>query len=160
MPNHLPNGLHRYGSHHKALRRRWALVVKAGKAVCWRCGEPIAPNEPWDLGHDDENPARHRGPEHRKCNRGTLPRMLAKARGEAVPAAPTVVPHDCCEEFDPKRCPECRRRDPTPTDPTTRWSRHWSGGVFDPRCPNCRRRGSACDFALKWAREYGGPEAV
>jgi hypothetical protein len=140
MPNHLPNGLHRYGSHHKALRRPWALVVKAGKAVCWRCEQPIAPGEPWDLGHDDENPSKHRGPEHRRCNRATLPRMLAKARGEAATTAP---PHDCSREFDPERCSECQRRDPTPGNPATRWSRHWYGG-FNPRCPDCRERGAAC----------------
>ena len=131
--------------------------VRAGKAVCWRCGLPIAPNQAWDLGHDDDDRNAHRGPEHRHSrdcpmggNRATLPRMLAKARGEA---APTLVPHDCRDEFDPRGCPECRRRDPTPDNPTTRWSRHWAGGRFDPRCPDCRRRGSACDFALKWAAE-------
>jgi hypothetical protein len=147
------HGQHRYGTHHKKLRRRWELEVGAGRAVCWRCGEPIAPGEPWDLGHDDANPNVHRGPEHRGCNRATLPRMLAKARGEGAPAAPTVVAHDCRAEFDPRGCPECRRRDPTPDNPTTRWSRHWAGGRFDPRCPDCRRRGSACDFALRWARQ-------
>jgi hypothetical protein len=151
MPNHLPNGLHRYGSHHKALRRPWALVVKAGKAVCWRCEQPIAPGEPWDLGHDDENPSKHRGPEHRRCNRATLPRMLAKARGEAV----SVPAHDCRVEFDPRNCPECRRRDPTPGNTVTRWGMHWDVGRYNPRCRDCRARGSMCDHALKWAAQDG-----
>jgi hypothetical protein len=152
--NRNPNGLHRYGSHHKAVRRRYALEVRAGRAVCWRCGEPIAPDEPWDLGHDDEYPARHRGPEHRRCNRATLPRMLARARGEAGDrAAPAVAVHDCRAEFDPYRCPECRRRDPTPGNTATRWSRHWDEGRFNPRCRDCRERGSMCDFALELARE-------
>jgi hypothetical protein len=61
--NRLPNGQHRYGSHHKRMRRRYALEVRAGNAICWRCGKPIAPDEPWDLGHDDDNPSSHRGPE-------------------------------------------------------------------------------------------------
>jgi hypothetical protein len=140
MGSHLPNGQHRYGTHHKKVRQRYALQVRAGKSVCWRCGEPISPDEPWDLGHDDENPSKHRGPEHRRCNRATLPRMLAKARGEPAPF------HVCRAEFDPHRCPECRRRDPTPGNTATRWSRHWYGG-FNPRCPECMRLHGPCPDA-------------
>jgi hypothetical protein len=122
-------GQHRYGSHHKKVRRRYALQVKAGKATCWRCGLPIAPDEPWDLGHDDDNPSSHRGPEHRACNRATLPRMLAKARGE---------------RSDTPRFGGLP--DPTPGNSVEHWSRHWAG-PFNPRCPDCRARGSACDAA-------------
>jgi hypothetical protein len=150
MSSRTRSGQHRYGTHYKRLRKRWALVVRAGNAVCWRCGLPIAPGQPWDLGHDDDDPNVHRGPEHRACNRATLPRMLAKARGEAVVEVPTG--HDCRAEFDPHRCAECARRDPTPGDKATRWSRHWHGG-YNPRCPDCRNRGSACDFALELAQE-------
>jgi hypothetical protein len=83
-----------------------------------------------------------------------LPRMLAKARGEAVTTvpreAPAVAAHDCRAEFDPHRCAECRRRDPEPTNGVDRWSRHWAG-PFNPRCPDCRKLGSACDAADKAA---------
>jgi hypothetical protein len=43
--------------------------VEAGHIECWRCGYAIAPDEPWDLGHDDEDRTRYRGPEHVACNR-------------------------------------------------------------------------------------------
>lgn len=45
--------------------------------------------------------------------------------------------------------------DPDPGNTVDRWSRHWSGGGFDPRCPDCRERDSACDAAVEWARKYG-----
>ncbi len=58
---------------HRQLRRRVAKVVDAGSAVCWRCGRPIHPCEPWDLGHSDAPAAKVRrlynGPEHRSCSR-------------------------------------------------------------------------------------------
>ena len=63
----------RYGKAHQALRKEWAPKVQAGGVICWRCGKPIEPGEPWDLGHGD-GAARdeYRGPEHRgRCNRAT-----------------------------------------------------------------------------------------
>jgi hypothetical protein len=59
-----------YGTAHQALRKQIAAVVDAGGAVCWRCGRPIVPGSPWDLGHDDHDRSVYRGPEHRVCNRG------------------------------------------------------------------------------------------
>jgi hypothetical protein len=44
--------------------------VLAGLSECARCGEPIKPGSPWDLGHDDRDPRLHVGPEHAVCNRG------------------------------------------------------------------------------------------
>lgn len=66
----------RYGYAHRQERARWAKVVEAGEGYCWRCGCWLVPGAPWDLGHDDNDRTRYRGPECRPCNRGT-----AAARG-------------------------------------------------------------------------------
>jgi hypothetical protein len=54
--------------------------VLSGLAHCVRCGEPIAPDEPWDLGHDDIHPSLHTGPEHRACNRGAPHRNVTSRK--------------------------------------------------------------------------------
>jgi hypothetical protein len=56
---------------HQKLRNRWARDVARGEVECARCGEPIWPEEPWDLGHVDGDKTRYAGPEHRACNRAT-----------------------------------------------------------------------------------------
>jgi hypothetical protein len=58
----------KYDGRHRRRRAIAAVKVVKGEAVCWRCGKPIVPGEPWELGHDDEG-TEHRGPEHRYCNR-------------------------------------------------------------------------------------------
>lgn len=58
-----------YGKAHQRARARWAPIVATGKAACGRCGHLIAKGEPWDLGHDDLDRSRYRGPEHVGCNR-------------------------------------------------------------------------------------------
>jgi hypothetical protein len=58
-----------YGWRHQRVRAAWRPRVEAGLVDCARCGEPIVPGEPWDLGHDDVDRGRYRGPEHRYCNR-------------------------------------------------------------------------------------------
>jgi len=55
-----------YGHTHKLVRRAVAVSVNDGYAVCARCGHPIDPDEPWDLGHDDNDRSRYAGPEHRR----------------------------------------------------------------------------------------------
>ena len=60
-----------YGQSHRADRKRWEPKVKTGTVPCRRCHEPIRPDEPWDLGHDDFDRSLPRAPEHRRCNRAT-----------------------------------------------------------------------------------------
>ncbi len=67
-----------YGVAHQRERARWAPRVAAGAVACWRCQTPIDPNEPWDLGHNDEDRGKYNGPEHRKCNRGEPSRRRAR----------------------------------------------------------------------------------
>ncbi len=67
-----------YGRHHKQLRKQWAPQVEAGHIDCARCGAPIRPGTPWDLGHNDHDRTRYSGPEHRRCNRGAPSRRLAQ----------------------------------------------------------------------------------
>lgn len=64
-----------YDYQHKKLREQIKPIVDAGKATCWRCGQPITAGEPWDLGHDDDDRTRYRGPEHQACNRATAGRQ-------------------------------------------------------------------------------------
>jgi predicted kinase len=73
-----------YGYHHRQVRAAVKPHVDAGEATCWRCGNRILPGTPWDLGHDDEDRTRYRGPEHRDCNRSS-----AAVRGNAMRTVPT-----------------------------------------------------------------------
>src|SRR5215213_5683238 len=57
-----------YGWKHQKLRNRWAREVARGEVDCARCGEPIWPEEYWDLGHVDGDKSHYAGPEHRACN--------------------------------------------------------------------------------------------
>jgi hypothetical protein len=63
-----------YGVDHRALREQYRPLVEAGDVTCWRCGEPINPDDDWDLGHDDLDRSIYRGPEHRAHNRATKSR--------------------------------------------------------------------------------------
>lgn len=63
-----------YGHNHQLERERWRPHVEAGNVDCWRCTHRIQPDQPWDLGHDDTDRTKYRGPEHVACNRGTYGR--------------------------------------------------------------------------------------
>jgi hypothetical protein len=54
-----------YGHGHQLVRKRLKPYVDAGLADCARCGWPILPGDPWDLGHVDGDRSRCSGPEHR-----------------------------------------------------------------------------------------------
>lgn len=69
-----------YGPAHRALRKKWLPLVAQGHVACWRCGEPISPGDPWDLGHDDRNRSVYRGPEHERCNRAASARRANRNR--------------------------------------------------------------------------------
>ena len=81
-----------YGTAHQAARRRWAKVIAGGRGFCARCGKPIAPGDPWDLGHDDSVPGKraYLGPECVDCNRsagakkGNAMRRARRAIGEVT----------------------------------------------------------------------------
>jgi hypothetical protein len=57
-----------YGADHQRERERWRPKVAAGLVDCARCHQPIEPERPWDLGHNDTRTG-WSGPEHRVCNR-------------------------------------------------------------------------------------------
>jgi hypothetical protein len=63
-----------YTPAHRAARAQLRPLVLAGGVKCARCGRPIEPGQPWDLGHDDHDRSRYTGPEHRACNRATAAR--------------------------------------------------------------------------------------
>ena len=80
-----------YGERHRALRARFEPAVAAGLARCVRCGEPIGPGEPWDLGHMDDDRSRWSGPEHASCNRSSAGRRAVRQPWQA-PAQAEFAP--------------------------------------------------------------------
>ena len=85
-----------YGTDHQKQRRALEPTVATGLIRCWRCGERIAPGQPWDLGHADMPGAKqfglYSGPEHRSCNRRKI-----RPRQQTRPPALAL--------FDPKPAP-------------------------------------------------------
>lgn len=71
-------------------REVWDREVRAGNVTCQRCRYPIAPDEPWDLGHPDDMPHITHGsgpdmiarchPEHRRCSRGAAAVAVRQAQ--------------------------------------------------------------------------------
>lgn len=68
MPAHGTSSQRGYGTEHQRLRRTWVDRVARGDVDCWRCHQPILPGTDWQLGHDDDDRTKYRGPEHAKCN--------------------------------------------------------------------------------------------
>lgn len=87
VPRRTPPRPH-YGSEHRRLRKQIEKTVRAGAAVCARCGLWIRPDEPFDLGHSDHPRAKqlgmYRGPEHRDCSR-TAGGWKRRGRTDAPP---------------------------------------------------------------------------
>ena len=68
-----------YGWLHQRTRAAWAPLVAAGQVCCARCGHPIVPGQPWDLGHTEDRTG-YTGPEHRSCNRAAGARKANASR--------------------------------------------------------------------------------
>lgn len=79
-----------WGWQHQRKRAWWAPRVAAGGVDCARCGEPIIPGEPWDLGHADHDRNQYNGPEHRGCNRSAG--AWQRQHGPLVPVDPDPKP--------------------------------------------------------------------
>lgn len=60
-----------YGHAHREFRKAFIPEHQEGTLICWRCRELIRPDEPFDLGHDDNDRNLYRGAEHQRCNRAT-----------------------------------------------------------------------------------------
>lgn len=60
-----------YDKQHDELRNQWLPLVAEGTVLCWRCHTLIHHDQQWDLGHDDHDRSKYRGPEHVACNRAT-----------------------------------------------------------------------------------------
>lgn len=85
-------GNHRYGTVHKAARKRFAARMRAGEVFyCWRpsCPTPDVPVNPrmWDLGHVDpelQDQFGDRHPEHPRCNRRTMSHLKERLTAKAA----------------------------------------------------------------------------
>ena len=69
-----------YGWSHQKERAKWAAIIAANGAICWRCKRIIRPGDPWDLGHHDIDRTRYMGPEHAACNRAAAAQSKARRR--------------------------------------------------------------------------------
>jgi hypothetical protein len=73
-----------YGSTHQRERAKWEPIVAKGGVMCARqsdncTGKPIQPDQPWDLGHNDDRTG-YNGPECVPCNRGAGARNATAVR--------------------------------------------------------------------------------
>ncbi|SRX93573.1 hypothetical protein MSP7336_01812 [Mycobacterium shimoidei] len=88
MPSKGTTNQRGYDYRHQRLRKQFEPLVRSGRAVCWRCGLPIKPDAKWDLGHDDNDRTKYRGPEHvgRECPAGGNRGTAGRGRGQATTA--------------------------------------------------------------------------
>jgi hypothetical protein len=73
------------GVRDQRVRLALAPAVASGTVLCPRCGDPIRPDEPWDVGHvlalaEGGHPAGPRRPEHAACNRRAGAQMVNARR--------------------------------------------------------------------------------
>jgi hypothetical protein len=71
-----------YDAAHDALGRDYQRRMDAGERFsCWRCDKPLGTrrNIDWQLGHDDHDRTKYRGPECPACNLATSGRISPHA---------------------------------------------------------------------------------
>jgi len=131
-----------YNARHTRSKDAWGRLVDRGGVICRRCGEGIAPGEPWDLGHDDNDRSLPTHPEHRACNRSTRSRLWQPVNQVLEPEREGLPPTDArwavpwLDEF----------RD-VPADAT--WPRFMT-------VPHPRAVGSLGPEFVAWAEERSG----
>ena len=70
-----------YGAEHEALARDYQRRMDNGERfTCWRCGDPLGTvrGRDWQLGHDDLDRSKYRGPECPGCNLATFGRYPSR----------------------------------------------------------------------------------
>ena len=131
-----------YGIRHQQVRAKFSELVLAGGVRCARCGDPIQPGEPWDLGHVDGDRNRYSGPEHRACNRSTNSRRWEPAPPEPEPERPGLEADDECWNV-----PWLKGLRKIPKDAT--WPRYMT-------VPHPRAVGSLGPAFIRWAKAREG----
>lgn len=65
----MPKPPHHAGTYHVDAARVRNAANANPATLCWRCGKPAQPGDPWTAGHTiDTTPGAPLAPEHRSCN--------------------------------------------------------------------------------------------